>query len=169
MRNLILRFLINAVAIAVITSGLLPGITIIGSQIATIAVVALIFGLVNSLIKPIVRVLTCPFVLLTLGLFTFVINGAMLELAAIITTKFAVNLTHGSLYIESFVWAILGALIISIIDVVLEAILIRSGSSTTTIIRYEGNPPPISGGGIAGDDDDLFDGYDPNTGKIKRR
>ncbi|HVU14689.1 MAG TPA: phage holin family protein [Phototrophicaceae bacterium] len=168
MRNLILRFLINAVAIAVITSGLLPGITIIGSQMMTIAIVALIFGLVNSLIKPIVRVLTCPVVLLTLGLFTFVINGAMLELTAILTTKFTVNLTRGSLDIENFAWAILGALIISVIDVALEAILIRSGSSTTTVIRYESNPPPITSGVDGNDDDDLFDGYDPNTGKIKR-
>ena len=101
MRNLLLRFLINAVAIAVITSGLLPGIFIIGSMIPTIAVVALVFGLVNSLIRPIVRLLTCPFVLLTLGLFTFVINGAMLYLASRLS-ELTVNLTHGQVVIENF-------------------------------------------------------------------
>ena len=160
MRSLLLRFLINAVAIAVITSGLLPGIFIIGNLIPTIAVVALVFGLVNSLIKPIVRVLTCPFVLLTLGLFTFIINGGMLYLASLLADKL-VNLTHGSLHIENFGWAIGGALIVSVIDVVLEAILIRSAPSQEITVRYVGDPPPTS------DDDDDFDFYDPKTGKIK--
>jgi len=159
MRNLLLRFLINTVAIAVITSGLLPGISIIGSMIPTIAVVALVFGLVNSIIKPIVRVLTCPFVLLTLGLFTFVINGAMLEIAAILSTKLTVNLTHGSLYVENFGWAIVGALIVSVIDVVLEAILIRNTPKEVTV-RYVPDAPPA-------EKDDDFDFYDPRTGKLK--
>lgn len=162
MRNLLLRFLINAVAIAVITSGLLPGVFIIGNLIPTIAVVALIFGLVNSLIRPVVRVLTCPFVLLTLGLFTFVINGAMLYLAARLA-ELTVNLTHGQVVIENFWWAIVGALIVSVIDVLLEAILIRTTQPEITV-RYVGNPPPTSPS-----DSDEFDFYDPNTGKIKRR
>src|SRR5664279_478738 len=164
MRSLVLRFLINAVAIAVITSGLLPGIFIIGNNIPTIAVVALIFGLVNSLIKPIVRVLTCPFVLLTLGLFTFVINGAMLYLASLLADKL-VNVTHGGLYIENFGWAVVGALIVSVIDVVLEWILIHSAPKQEITVRYVGDPPPPSSSGTG---DDLFDSYDPDTGKIKR-
>ncbi len=161
MRNLLLRFLINAVAIAVITSGLLPGIFIIGNMIPTIAVVALVFGLVNSLVKPIVRLLTCPFVLLTLGLFTFVINGAMLYLASRLS-ELLVNLTRGQVVIENFAWAIVGALIVSLIDVVLEAILIRSAPKQEITVRYVGDPPPSA----AADDDD-FDFYDPRTGKIK--
>ena len=161
MRSLLLRFLINAVAIAVITSGLLPGIFIIGNMIPTIAVVALVFGLVNSLVKPIVRVLTCPFVLLTLGLFTFVINGAMLYLASRLS-ELTVNLTRGQVVIENFLWAIVGAFIVSVIDVVLEAILIRSTAKQEITVRYIGDPPPTST-----DDDDDFDFYDPKTGKIK--
>jgi putative membrane protein len=160
MRNLLLRFLINAVAIAVITSGLLPGIFIIGSMVPTIAVVALVFGLVNTLIKPIVRVLTCPFVLLTLGLFTFVINGAMLYLASRLS-ELTVNLTRGQVVIENFGWAIVGALIVSVIDVVLEAILIRSAPPREVTVRYVADSPPT----VAKDDD--FDFYDPKTGKLK--
>ncbi len=162
MRNLLLRFLINAVAIAVITSGLLPGIFIVGSMIPTIAIVALIFGVVNSLLKPIVRVLTCPLVLLTLGLFTFVINGAMLTLAASLAARFTVDLTHGQVVIENFGWAVLGALIVTLVDLILEAILIRTAPKQEIVVHVDLPPPPKP------PDDDPFDFYDPKTGKIKR-
>ena len=122
MRGLVLRFLINAVAIAVITSGLLPGIHIIGNQIATLIVVALIFGVVNALVKPLVKLLTCPFILLTLGLLLFIINGLMLWITATLSERL-VSVAGGQLIIENFGWAILGALIISIIGMVLERLL----------------------------------------------
>lgn len=156
MRNLVLRFLINAAAIAVVTSGLLPGIFIIGSVVPTIAVVALVLGLVNSLIKPVVRLLTCPFVLLTLGLFTFVINGAMLYLAARLT-ELAVDLVHGQVVIENFLWAIAGALIVSLIDVALEWLLIRRAPPREVVVRHVHEAPA----------DPDFDFYDPNTGKFR--
>ncbi len=127
MRNLLLRFLINVVAIGVITSGLLHGIYIAGNAIPTLALVALIFGLVNSLIKPIVRLLTCPFVLLTLGLFTFVIDGAMLYLTARLS-QLTLTLSNGELRIRDFGWAILGALIASVVAMLLEWVLIRSAA-----------------------------------------
>lgn len=164
MRNLLIRFLINAVAVAVITSGLLPGIFIIGNQIATIGAVAVVLGLVNALIRPVVRLLTCPFVLLTLGLFTFVINGAMLLLAARLM-ELAVNVTRGQVVIENFGWAIAGALIVSVIGMVLEWILIRSAPQQEIVVRYVGDPStkqPRTGGV------DMIDDYDPNTGKLKR-
>jgi putative membrane protein len=161
MRNLLLRFLISAVAIAVITSGILPGIFIIGSTIPTIAVVALVLGLVNSLIRPVVRLLTCPFVLLTLGLFTFVINGAMLYLASRLS-ELTVDLTHGQVVSENFGWAIVGALIVSVIDMLLEAILVRTASPKEITVRYVAEPPPPTKS-----DDDDFDFYDPKTGKMK--
>jgi putative membrane protein len=122
MRNLLLSFLINAAAIAVITSGLLPGIHIIGNQIATLLAVALIFGVVNTIVKPIIKLLTCPFILLTLGLLLFIINGAMLWLTALLSERL-IPFTRGQLYIEHFGWAVLGALIISIIGVALERLL----------------------------------------------
>jgi len=159
-RNLLLRFLINAAAIAVITSGLLPGIHIIGNAIPTLGAVALILGLVNSLIKPIVRVLTCPLALLTLGLFTFVIDGAMLYLAARLADQM-VDLTRGQLIIKDFGWAVVGGLIVSVIAVVLEWILIRGAPKQEIVVRYEAAPPPKPG-------DEDFDLYDPQTGKFKR-
>ncbi len=158
LRNLVLRFLINAAAIAVVTSGLLPGIFIIGSVVPTIGVVALVFGLVNSLIKPIVRLLTCPFVLLTLGLFTFVINGAMLYLAARLT-ELAETVIRGQVVIENFAWAVVGALIVTVISVALEWLLIRT-APPREVVRSAPNAP-------SDDYDPDFDFYDPDTGKFK--
>lgn len=163
MRNLVLRFLINAVAIGVITSGLLPGIFIIGNQVQTIALVAVVLGLVNALIKPVVKLLSCPLVFITLGLFTFVINGAMLYLAARLT-DFAGNVTRGRLVIEHFGWAIVGALIVSVIDMALEWVLIRNTPKQEIIVRYPPDvPPAVPRTGV-----DMVDDYDPNTGKMKR-
>jgi putative membrane protein len=163
MRNLVLRFLINAVAIGVITSGLLPGIFIIGNQVQTIAVVAVVLGVVNALIKPVVKLLSCPLVLITLGLFTFVINGAMLYLASRLS-DFAGNVTRGRLVIEHFGWAVVGALIVSVIDMALEWVLIRNTPKQEIIVRYPPDVPPTAPRtGV-----DLIDDYDPNTGKMKK-
>lgn len=140
MRNLLLRFLITAVAIAVITSGFLPGIRIIGNQISALLIVALIFGIINALVKPIVKFLTCPFILLSLGLLLFVINGLMLWLAALISERLALSgPVAGQLVIDNFGWAIVGALIISIIGMVLERLLgvnDRKRVKQVTEVRY---------------------------------
>jgi putative membrane protein len=77
--------------------------------------VALIFGIVNALVKPIVKFLTCPLVLLTLGLFSLIINGLMLELTA--------SLSNGGLVVDNLGWAIIAAILIAIISVILERIL----------------------------------------------
>jgi putative membrane protein len=143
MRGLVLRFLINAVAIAVITSGLLPGIHIIGNQIATLIVVALIFGIVNTLVKPIVKFLTCPFILLTLGLLLFIINGLMLWVTAALSEPL-ISVTGGQLWIENFGWAVVGALIISIIGMILERLLDVDSNrrvQKVTEVRYVVEPP----------------------------
>src|SRR5690606_25214922 len=140
MRNLLLRFLISTVAIAVITSGLLPGIRIIGNQISTLLIVALILGIINTLVKPIVKLLTCPFILLSMGLLLFVINGLMLWLAAFISEQLALSgPVPGQLVIDNFGWAIVGALIMSIVGMVLERILgvnDRTRVKTVTEVRY---------------------------------
>lgn len=166
MRNLILRFLINVVAIGVITSGVLPGIFIIGNPVQTIAVVAVLLGLVNALIKPVVKVLTCPFVLVTLGLFTFVINGGMLYLAARLS-EYAGDVTRGRLVIEHFGWAVAGALIVSGIGMALEWVLIRRTPKQEIVVVYAQDAlpavPPAPRAGV-----DMIDDYDPNTGKLKR-
>jgi putative membrane protein len=110
----LLRVIINAIAIA-ITASLLPGIHVVNQDLGTLLVIGLIFGLVNALIKPILAVLTCPFIILTLGLFIFVINGAMLLLTA--------SLSGGRLIIDGFWWAVLGGIIMGIVGLVLESVL----------------------------------------------
>src|SRR5688572_16612368 len=86
MRNFLLRLIINAIALAIIVSVLPQGIRIVGAsqqtQIGTLLGIALIFGVVNALIKPIVKLLTCPFIFFSFGLFLLVINGAMFMLVA---------------------------------------------------------------------------------------
>jgi putative membrane protein len=114
MRNFILRVIINAVAIA-ITAAILPGIRVVNSDIGTFLLLGLIFGVVNALIKPIVALLTCPLVILTLGLFVFVINGIMLLITA--------SLSGGRLVVDGLLWAIVGGIIMGIVNVVLEAVL----------------------------------------------
>ena len=114
MRNFIIRIVINAVAID-LTASLLPGIHVLNNDLGTLLILGLIFGVVNALVKPIITLLTCPFILLTLGLFIFVINGITLLLTA--------SLSSGRLNVDNLGWAILGGIIMGIIGVVLETVL----------------------------------------------
>ena len=88
MKNLIIKLLANAVALAV-AAWLVSGITIQGAttgrRVLTLLIVAAIFGLVNAVVKPIVKLLSLPFIILTLGLLIFVINAVMLLLTSWIT------------------------------------------------------------------------------------
>jgi putative membrane protein len=124
MRRFLLRFFINAAAIGVIVSGILPGIRITGSTLPTLVVVALIFGLINTLIKPIVQLLTCPVILLTLGLFMFVINGVLLYATAFLSGLIAQNVgVGGTLQIDNLLWAVVGSIIVTAVSLVLEQLL----------------------------------------------
>ena len=114
MGKFLLRVVINAIAIA-ITASVLPGIHVVNQDLGTLLVVGVIFGLVNALIKPVLSVLTCPFIILTLGLFIFVINGLMLLLTA--------SLSGGRLTIDGFWWAVGGGIIMGIVGLVLESVL----------------------------------------------
>ena len=114
MRNFAIRLVINAIALA-ITAWFLPGITIRGDSLLTLLVVALIFGIVNALVKPILTLLTCPLVIVTLGLFIFVLNGVMLLLTS--------ALSGGRLTVAGLGWAILGGIIMGIASVIVEAVL----------------------------------------------
>jgi putative membrane protein len=114
MRNFLLRVLINAVAIAIAAS-ILPGIHVVNNDIGTLLLIGFVFGIVNAIVKPILTFLTCPFVLLTLGLFLLVINGLMLLLTA--------NLSGGRLIVDGLGWAIVGGIIMGIVGMVLEGLL----------------------------------------------
>lgn len=115
MRDFVIRVLINAVAIAV-TALLIPGIQVANNDIVTLLILGLIFGLVNSMLKPILLILTCPMVILSLGLFILVINGVML----LITDALAGD----ALIIEGGMsTAIWGGMVMAIVSMILEAVL----------------------------------------------
>lgn len=109
MRKALLRWIINAVAIWVAIE-IVPGLSADGGWTVYLWL-ALILGLVNALIAPIIKLLTCPLILLTLGLFTLVINGAMLWLAGVISRELGLGF-----YVHDLGAAILGALVISVVS-----------------------------------------------------
>jgi putative membrane protein len=114
MGQFLLRVIINAVAIA-ITAQLLPGITVVNDSLGTLLIIGLVFGIVNALLKPLLLFLTCPAVIITLGLFVLVINGIMLLVTA--------SLLPNQLHVDGIGWAIVGGIIMSIITMVLEGVL----------------------------------------------
>ncbi len=114
MRDFVLRLIVNGVAIAIVAT-LLPGITVASNDLGTLAVLALIIALVNALVKPVIMLLGCPFIILSLGLLIPVINGLMLLLAA--------ALSGGRLVVDGLGWAILGGLIMGLVSMVLERAL----------------------------------------------
>lgn len=118
MTKFILRWAINAVALYLAVL-LLPGIGL-ASEPTSIIWLALIFGLVNALVRPLISILTCPLIILTLGLFTLVINTFMFWLTSVIGQSFGIALT-----IADPVWwnAFLGGLVVSIVSVVLTLML----------------------------------------------
>ena len=119
--SFVLRVLINGVAIWFATL-VLSGLTIVGAdstaaQVGIILLIALVFGIVNAIVKPIVAFLSIPLYILTLGLFTLVVNALMLMLTAWITEA-----TSWGLRIDNFGTAVLGALIISVVSFVLSVV-----------------------------------------------
>lgn len=100
--TLLIKFLATAGALW-LAARIVPGITL-SDQIGTILLVALVFGLVNMFIKPLVKLLTLPVLLITLGLFAIVINAALLGLTAMLTD---------GLTVDGFLSALWGSLIIS--------------------------------------------------------
>ena len=120
--SFVVRVLINGVAIWFATL-VLSGLTIVGAdsdleQALIILLIALVFGIVNAVVKPIVAILSIPLYILTLGLFTLVVNALMLMLTAWITEQ-----TSWGLRIDNFGTAVLGALIISVVSFVLSVII----------------------------------------------
>jgi putative membrane protein len=110
---LLLRWLALAVAFAV-TAWLLHGMDVSGG-FGTYLWLALLFGLLNAVIGTLLRLLTLPLMVVTLGLFAIVINALLLELLNWITDKFT---------IDHFFWtAIWGAIILSVVSVILDALL----------------------------------------------
>ena len=127
----LLRLIINAVALLV-TAWIVPGIHLGAAgphptthDWATLLIVALIFGVVNVVIRPIIVLLSLPLEIITLGLFTFVINAFMLLLTSWIAQGMGVGFR-----VDGFLPALVGALIITIASFVLSRVLsdpVRTG------------------------------------------
>jgi len=111
--KLLLVFLINAVALLAVAY-LLPGVTV--SNFVTALVAALVLGLVNAVIRPLLILLTLPVTVLTLGLFIFVINGLLFWFVGSFISGFVV---------EGFWWGVAGAIVYSVISWALAALLLK--------------------------------------------
>jgi len=119
MAKLVIRWLINFLALFA-AAWLVKGITVEdGGGWTVFAVMAIILGLVNAVLRPLLKLLTCPLILLTLGLFTLVINGFTLWLSSWI----AVNWLDVHFEVQGFWAAFWGALVVSIVSVILSAVL----------------------------------------------
>ncbi len=116
--KLLIRWVIVSLALFV-AAWLVPGIRVEGNAWIVYAVMAVILGLVNAVVRPLLKLLTCPLIILTLGLFTLVINGLTLWLASVI----ARNWFHVNFYVDGFWAAFLGALIVSVVTVILSALV----------------------------------------------
>jgi putative membrane protein len=123
----VIKFLLKTVILAAVFYGLtywevLPGLTVIPNENGPLGVygtylwIGLLFGVVNAIVGPVLRLLSLPFVLLTLGLFLLVVNAALLGLTALITDR---------LEIDGFLTALLGGLILAIASWVADQLLDR--------------------------------------------
>jgi putative membrane protein len=110
--KVLIALILNALAL-IITAYIVPGIHVSGFTMALLA--AIILGLINTFIKPILLFLTAPLNFLTLGLFTFVVNAVVLYLVALILPA--------GFQVDSFGWAILGAVVLSLVSTVLSMLL----------------------------------------------
>ena len=117
--NFALQTVINAVALWV-AAWAIPGITFgegrTGNVFWTVVLVALVFGIVNAFIKPIAKLLSMPFIILTLGLFVFIVNALMLELTSWLADKLGL-----AFHVEHFFWdAVFGAIIVTFVSMILS-------------------------------------------------
>ncbi|MCB0156232.1 MAG: phage holin family protein [Anaerolineae bacterium] len=114
--KLLIRWVITGLSLLA-AAWLVPGIRVDdGNAWVAVAVMAIILGLVNAIVRPVLTLLSCPLIILTLGLFVLVINGLTLWLASTI----AVSWFGVGFYVDGFWAAFLGALIVSVVSVILS-------------------------------------------------
>jgi putative membrane protein len=116
--RILIHWFITSVAL-VVAAWLVPGIRVEREAWTVFAGMAIILGLVNAIVRPLLKLMSCPLIILTLGLFVLVINGLTLWLASGI----AVRYFHVGFHVDGFAPAFVGALIVSIVSVILTAIL----------------------------------------------
>lgn len=108
--GLLLRWILNTLALFIVVK-FVPGFY--SSSWVSLAIAALVLGLLNAIVRPILFVLTLPITVITLGLFLIILNAIMLELTAWLVPGFD---------IRGFVWAIVGALVLSLVSLVTDRI-----------------------------------------------
>jgi len=117
-RFIIIRWIITTIAVLV-TAMIIPGIEITGDGIIVALAVAVILGLVNAIIRPILILLSCGCIVLTLGLFMLVVNAASLWLASWFSQLLGIGF-----YVDGFFPALFGSIVISLISWLLSIFLI---------------------------------------------
>ncbi len=126
MKSFLLRWVFLAIAIA-LTAWLMPGVQIYGNFWVSLFIVAAILGLINAFIRPIIMFFTCPLIVLTLGLFTLVINALMLSLTA--------WLLPNLITVDGFWTTFFASLIISIVSGLLNLFIHEPNEKPMVIVN----------------------------------
>jgi putative membrane protein len=116
MRSLLLHWILNAAALWV-AAAIVPGLEFHGG-LGRLLLVAAVFGIVNSLLRPLLTILTCPLILLTLGLFMLVINALMLMITGWLSESWNLGFT-----VSGFWAAFFGGLVVGLVSMVLSMAL----------------------------------------------
>ena len=109
----LIRLLISALALWIAVE-IVPGVDYQGDW-ARLFLVALVFGLLNALVRPVLVLLSCPVLILTLGLFTLVINAFVLWMTGALSTRLGLGF-----HVSGFAAAFVGALVVSIVSILLS-------------------------------------------------
>ncbi|ACV05318.1 phage holin family protein [Kytococcus sedentarius] len=124
MRQFFLKTVVNGIPLWV-AALVVPGIAIgsqadgLGTRLLSVVLVALLFGVINTLVKPLVKLFSFPLIILSLGLFTFIINAAMLSLLSWASGALGLDF-----HVDSFFWsAVLGAVVVTFVAMLLNLLL----------------------------------------------
>ncbi|MBX3047419.1 MAG: phage holin family protein [Anaerolineales bacterium] len=113
----LIRFAVNAVALYAAIA-IVPGLSVADESWTTYLLLALFFGIINAFLAPLLKLLTCPIYVFTLGLFSLVVNTLLFMATAWLSNLFGVQFSY-----DGFASAFLGAIIVSLVQMVLFAVL----------------------------------------------
>ena len=126
----LIRLLVNAAALWVATR-LVPGVSYDGGVLPFLGV-ALVFGVVNAILRPVLKLLTLPLIIVTLGFFALVVNGLMLWL----TSSLSASLGLG-FHVSGFWPAFFGALVVSVVSLILSLLIREPSVPTVRVGRFD--------------------------------
>jgi putative membrane protein len=132
-RAVLLHWLLNAAALWV-AAALIPGLDFNGGP-GRLLLVAAVFGIVNSTLRPLLTILTCPLIVLTLGLFTLVINALMLMVTGWLSESWDLGFT-----VSGFWAAFFGGLVVGLVSMILSLML---GPKESRATSRESRPPTL--------------------------